>query len=114
MKSRKSYCTTTGVSLCGGIDISRMLKFYVKVFYVMGKTLSGELSCPCNRSCLLKLKSIVNSYVLPLGPNPSKQGSGLEENSSFHKEYSFMEEGGEKENGRIHFPESVFISPKSG
>ena len=29
-----------------------MLKFYVKVFYVMGKALSGELSCPCVRSCL--------------------------------------------------------------
>ena len=28
-----------------------MLKFYVKVFYVMGKVLSGELSCPCVRSC---------------------------------------------------------------
>ena len=28
-----------------------MLKFYVKVFYVMGKALSGELSCPCDRSC---------------------------------------------------------------
>ena len=26
--------------------------FYVKVFYVMGKALSGELSCPCDRSCL--------------------------------------------------------------
>ena len=28
-----------------------MLKFYVKVFDVMGKGLSGELSCPCDRSC---------------------------------------------------------------
>ena len=26
-------------------------KFNVKVFYVMGKALSGELSCPCDRSC---------------------------------------------------------------
>ena len=31
-----------------------MLKFYVKVFYVMGKALSGELSCPCDRSCFNK------------------------------------------------------------
>ena len=30
-----------------------MLKFYVKVFYVMGKVLSGELSCPCDRSSCL-------------------------------------------------------------
>ena len=29
-----------------------MLKFYVKVFYVMSKALSGELSCPCDRSCV--------------------------------------------------------------
>ena len=27
--------------------------FYVKVFYVMGKALSGELSCPCDRTCLV-------------------------------------------------------------
>ena len=23
----------------------------LKIFYVMGKALSGELSCPCDRSC---------------------------------------------------------------
>ena len=28
-----------------GINISKILKFYIKVFYVMGKALSGELSC---------------------------------------------------------------------
>ena len=28
-----------------------MLSFYIKGFYVIGKALSGELSCPCNRSC---------------------------------------------------------------
>ena len=56
-KSRKSYCTTRGVAvgvgfgIIGGGGVSRMLKFYVKVFYVMGKALSGELSCPCDRSC---------------------------------------------------------------
>ena len=27
------------------------LSFYVKVFYLMGKALTGELSCPCDRSC---------------------------------------------------------------
>ena len=25
---------------------------YVKIFYVMGKALAGELSCLCDRSCL--------------------------------------------------------------
>ena len=60
MKSRKSYCTTPGVGIGvgigvgvgGGVGVSK--KFNVKVFYVMGKALSGELSCPCDRSCLLK------------------------------------------------------------
>ena len=27
------------------------VSFYLKVFYVIGKALSGELSCPCDRSC---------------------------------------------------------------
>ena len=44
-----------GVGVCvgGGVGVSK--KFNVKVFYVMGKALSGELSCPCDRSCLYKL-----------------------------------------------------------
>ena len=45
----KSYCTTPGVGVGGGI--SKMLKFSIKVVYVMGKALSGKLSCPCDRSC---------------------------------------------------------------
>ena len=48
-KIQKSYCTTPGVGVGVGIDgsvgVDKMLKFYVKVFYVMGKALSGELSC---------------------------------------------------------------------
>ena len=54
-KSRKSYCTTPGVGV--GVGISKKFnlskKFNNKVFYVMGKALSGELSCPCDRSCFL-------------------------------------------------------------
>ena len=42
-----------GVGVGSGVGVSKMLKFYVKVFYVMGKALSGELSCPCDRSCYL-------------------------------------------------------------
>ena len=48
-KSRKSYCSTLGVGVDGGGSVSK--KFNVKVFYVMGKALSGKLSCPCDRSC---------------------------------------------------------------
>ena len=54
-KSRKSYCTTPGigVGLDGG-SISKCLSFFVKVFYVIGKALSGELSFPCERSCCVE------------------------------------------------------------
>ena len=37
------------------VGVSKMFKFYVKVFYVMGKALSGKLSCPCDRSCFFFL-----------------------------------------------------------
>ena len=40
------------------IGVSKMFKFYVKVFYVMGKALSGELSCPCDRSCFLNFAEL--------------------------------------------------------
>ena len=33
------------------LALAKCSSFYVKVFYVMGKALSGELSCPCDRSC---------------------------------------------------------------
>ena len=42
-----------GVGIGGGGGVSK--KFNVKVFYVMGKALSGELSCPCDRSCFTSL-----------------------------------------------------------
>ena len=55
MKSRKSYCTTPSVSIGVGVGVGVgggvSKKFNIKVFYVMGKALSGELSCPCDRSC---------------------------------------------------------------
>ena len=56
MKARKNYCTTLSVGGGGG-GVSKMYKFYVKVFYVMGKALSGELSCPCDRSCSFGYKT---------------------------------------------------------
>ena len=59
IKSRKSYCTTPGVG--GGVGVSK--KFNIKVFYVMGRALSGELSCPCDRSCFIKNISLVVIYI---------------------------------------------------
>ena len=46
------YYAGVDVSIGGGViggGVSK--KFNVKVFYVIGKALSGELSCPCDRSC---------------------------------------------------------------
>ena len=34
-----------GAGVRVGVGISKMLKFYVGFFYVMGKAMSGELSC---------------------------------------------------------------------
>ena len=45
------FCTTSGIGIGGG---GVCKKFNVKDFYVMGKALSGELSCPCDRSCFNK------------------------------------------------------------
>ena len=40
----KCCCTTLGINI-GSCGISRLLKLYVKIFYVMGRVLTGELSC---------------------------------------------------------------------
>ena len=42
-------------------------KFNVKVFYVMGKALSGELSCPCDRPCLEKNRGLITGPKFALG-----------------------------------------------
>ena len=44
-----------------GKAISKMLKFYIKVFYVMGNALTGGLSCPCDRYCFYLLPS--NTFI---------------------------------------------------
>ena len=63
MKSRKSYCTTPGVGVGNGVS----KKLTVKVFYGMGKGLSGELSCPCDRSvCNLQFSSNYFEAFYPL------------------------------------------------
>ena len=42
---KKTYCTTPGVGTGFACGMDKMFKFYVKFFKVMGKALSGELSC---------------------------------------------------------------------
>ena len=38
--------------------LAKCESFYVKVFYVMDKALSGELSCPCDRSCSFMISNV--------------------------------------------------------
>ena len=53
----------------GVVSGSVSKKFHDKVFYVMGEALSGELSCPCDRSCL-------NIYIsATIGQTPSILGT---------------------------------------
>ena len=44
MNVRKSYCTTPSIGISSGGSIS-IIKFYAKDLYVIGKVLSGKLSC---------------------------------------------------------------------
>ena len=43
--------------------LSKCKSFYVKLFYVIGKALSGGLSCLCDRSCWLLLCLLIQSYI---------------------------------------------------
>ena len=42
------YCPPAS-ALAAALALAKSLT--LKFFYVMGKALSGELSCPCDRSC---------------------------------------------------------------
>ena len=59
MKSKKSCCTTVGVG--GNVGVRK--KFNIKDFYVMGKALSGELYCLCDRSCLYVCSIVFKEYI---------------------------------------------------
>ena len=76
-KSRKSYCTTPSVSVGVGIGSSGggggSKKFNVKVFYVMGKALSGELSCACDRSCCDSGVLIILVFMVSFHPSLLKK-----------------------------------------
>ena len=59
---KKRYCTTRHISIVGvGIGVSTKLNFYVKIFYVMGKALSDELSC--TRTGLVRQKNVFKSKL---------------------------------------------------
>ena len=62
-----------GVGVGCSVGVSKMLKFYVKVFYVMGKALSGELFCPFDRSCFIfhkepKYVKHIHYFRIPWAP----------------------------------------------
>ena len=87
-----------------------MLKFYVKVFYVMGKVLTGKLSCPYDRSCLLL------DLVVKANKSENKKGFSMSEkariSSQVNKFYGHGRWGNsqfENENGRVAFHESLSI-----
>ena len=48
------------LALAAAAALAKCLSFYVKVFYVMGKALSGELSCPYDRSCFAQVSLLCN------------------------------------------------------
>ena len=53
------------IALPSASALAKCKSFYIKGFYVMGKALSGELSCPCDRSCFfdaLMVKARVSSF----------------------------------------------------
>ena len=41
----------SALALASASASAKCLSFTLKFFYVMGMALSGELSCPCDRSC---------------------------------------------------------------
>ena len=62
---RKRDCSIPGACLDGGMGVGKMLKFYIKVSYVIGKTLSCKLSCNgCMLTGLAKMCGIL-SFFLP-------------------------------------------------
>ena len=57
---KRAIVLTPGIGV--GVGVSK--KFNVKVFYVMGKALSVELSCPCDRSCSQKMLTLEGKNLL--------------------------------------------------
>ena len=57
-KSRKSSIALPPATAWQTVKV-----FTLKFFYVMGKVLSGELSCPCERSCFSLKPYVVNPHL---------------------------------------------------
>ena len=77
----KSPGRATCIILPPASALAKCYSFYVKVFYVMGKALSGELSCPCDRSCFstifTKRNNIYDFLFASLDDIPLTKGSQL-------------------------------------
>ena len=58
------YYPGVGIGVGVGVGVSK--RFNVKVFYEMGKALSGKLSCPCDRSCFIDIPILFSrkTYIL--------------------------------------------------
>ena len=70
--SIESYCCQFEVDVAVGLWC-HTLKFYVKVFYVMGKALSGKLSCTGIGLVLENME--VSSYIRKLFSPFAKRGN---------------------------------------
>ena len=47
----------SALALAAASALAKCSSFTLKFFYVMGKALSGELSCPCDRSCYATIQA---------------------------------------------------------
>ena len=79
----------SALALAAASALAKCSSFYVKVFYVIGKELSGELSCPCGRSCLPNSDNAPdkgNRNNLRIIRAPDKRG--IEDNSDIFSYFS--------------------------
>ena len=68
----RAVVLTPAPVLAAASALAKCLSFYVKVFYVMGKALSGELSCPCDRSCSIKSQLLTSCWNCFCHYNPNE------------------------------------------
>ena len=83
--------------------------FFVKVFYVMGKALSRELSCPCDRSCF-----IAQLWQLCWHTFPWFHSLFKEDNSNRSVFVSLVDESTENGGYILHLKERIFSLGYSG
>ena len=66
--SRKRYCTTLASPLMAArvVELAKCFRFFIKVFYVMGRRLSGKLSCLWTGLVILDLEALLSLVETPI------------------------------------------------